>query len=434
MLFYYYRGTWIFQLCIIQQLNNSTNFDLNSYYKLTTRVVLLFIFILTSFIPCFANFKAFVRTQAGSTLAHERFKNHVLIRNAEDDGYLIMAAVVKSNGTKEYWGIRLISVSNEGDSTDWSYDYGLVQTGTFPLSTTPFSVIPNKDTSGYIICGAWQDYNNTSLRHEGIQQPFYLEVDKYGAVVKSHRGYIDNGTMGFVPLSIAKSEVGYFVAGVQSDDFECISCGRKSGRVAKLDSNFKEYASITLTSNYTISPSTPPMLGHSSYFDALSKIKSIPGTHDYIVSGSLTENIVDDPVCNLYGEAGISSGYIARMDSSLGLVWERQFSINPGTSVVHSTIPDFVLDSDVDSIWFPVQWIYDDAAGVPLHLMSLTLSSGAGSTSMIYDNHPNGEMISSPDPHLTHPHPLTTTQGVSSWCPFLPTTQPLLAFAEWLES
>lgn len=359
-------------------------------FELTKRVTILLVVLISVVTPSLANFRAFVRTHAGSTLAHERFKNHVLIRNAEDDGYLIMAAVVKSNGTKEYWNIRLISVSHEGDSTDWSYDYGLLQTGTFPLSTTPFAVIPNKDTSGYVICGGWQDHNNLSLRHEGIQQPFYMEIDKYGNVLKSHRGSIDNGTMGFVPLSIEHSESGYFVAGVKSDDFECVSCGRKSGRVAKIDSNFKEYACMAVTSNYTITPSTPPMPGNSSYFDALSKIKRIPGSDDYIISGSITYNISDSTTCGWYGEAGISSGYIARIDSSLSLIWENTFDQNGSLNPDHSTIPDFAIDTSTSSIYYPNQF-FGHQTGNPLvlHLNVCSISTGTTSHTYLYENHPN---------------------------------------------
>ncbi|MCB9245201.1 MAG: hypothetical protein H6606_02120 [Flavobacteriales bacterium] len=78
-----------------------------------------------------AHFKAYVRTQNGATIATELFKNFVVIQNTNNDGFILMSAVVKSNGTREYWQIRLIATDLQGNIQNWSYDYGLLE-ATFP--------------------------------------------------------------------------------------------------------------------------------------------------------------------------------------------------------------------------------------------------------------------------------------------------------------
>ncbi|MCB9245195.1 MAG: hypothetical protein H6606_02090 [Flavobacteriales bacterium] len=323
-----------------------------------------------------AHFKAYVRTQNGATIATELFKNFVVIQNTNNDGFILMSAVVKSNGTREYWQIRLIATDLQGNIQNWSYDYGLLE-ATFPISTTPFAITTNLNNTGYVICGAWQPSTNTSLRHEGLQHPFYMEIDTLGNVTKTHRGTINNGTMGFVPLSICKGVNEYLVAGVQSDDFECVSCGRKMGRVAKLDTSFAETSCMTLSSNYTIVPTVPPLHGSDSYFDALGKIKKVPGVNQFIISGSVTENISDDPTCTAYGSVGISAGYIARIDSALNIVWEKKFKQNTNFPD-HYTVPDFAIDSEEGSVYLAVQWIFDQSSnGIPLHFVSLEASSGS---------------------------------------------------------
>ncbi|MCB9245197.1 MAG: T9SS type A sorting domain-containing protein [Flavobacteriales bacterium] len=331
-----------------------------------------------------AHFKAYVRTQNGATIATELFKNFVVIQNTNNDGFILMSAVVKSNGTREYWQIRLIATDLQGNIQNWSYDYGLLE-ATFPISTTPFAITTNLNNTGYVICGAWQPSTNTSLRHEGLQHPFYMEIDTLGNVTKTHRGTINNGTMGFVPLSICKGVNEYLVAGVQSDDFECVSCGRKMGRVAKLDTSFAETSCMTLSSNYTIVPTVPPLHGSDSYFDALGKIKKVPGVNQFIISGSVTENISDDPTCTAYGSVGISAGYIARIDSALNIVWEKKFKQN-STSPIHFTVPDFAIDTATENIYLAVQWIIDDAAnGIPLHFARINSSNGAIQKESFFD-------------------------------------------------
>ncbi|MCB9245206.1 MAG: hypothetical protein H6606_02145 [Flavobacteriales bacterium] len=323
-----------------------------------------------------AHFKAYVRTQNGATIATELFKNFVVIQNTNNDGFILMSAVVKSNGTREYWQIRLIATDLQGNIQNWSYDYGLLE-ATFPISTTPFAITTNLNNTGYVICGAWQPSTNTSLRHEGLQHPFYMEIDTLGNVTKTHRGTINNGTMGFVPLSICTGVDEYLVAGVQSDDFECVSCGRKMGRVAKLDTSFAETSCMTLSSNYTIVPTVPPLHGSDSYFDALGKIKKVPGVNQFIISGSVTENISDDPMCTAYGSVGISAGYIARIDSALNIVWEKKFKQNSSGNPEHFTVPDFAIDTAEMKVYAAVNWVTSLIGGpLPVNLAEMNLSNG----------------------------------------------------------
>ncbi|MCB9245202.1 MAG: hypothetical protein H6606_02125 [Flavobacteriales bacterium] len=268
-----------------------------------------------------------------------------------------------------------------------------------PISTTPFAITTNLNNTGYVICGAWQPSTNTSLRHEGLQHPFYMEIDTLGNVTKTHRGTINNGTMGFVPLSICKGVNEYLVAGVQSDDFECVSCGRKMGRVAKLDTSFAETSCMTLSSNYTIVPTVPPLHGSDSYFDALGKIKKVPGVNQFIISGSVTENISDSIPCLANGAVGISAGYIARIDSALNVVWEKKFKKNNGGIPEHFTVPDFAIDTSQSTVFAATNWITSIGGGAhPVHLSEIDLSNG----NIISELYPDGSHL--PSTYVTNIH------------------------------
>ncbi|MCB9246782.1 MAG: hypothetical protein H6606_10180 [Flavobacteriales bacterium] len=298
-----------------------------------------------------------VQVVSGSTVAPDLGKNHFVIPSNGGSGEIWVHAILRDTTVlsvkREYWAVRVLETGSAG--LGWSFDYKLYD-GEQQISAAPFAITPNFDSSGYVIAGAWQQATDTGIRHEGIQSPFYLEIDNDGYVIRYSRRVLGNGSTGFVPLSIcqgeqegeALTEKYYITVGVQSADFACISCSEKKGRIARIDGNLDEVAARTLKTTFTINPLSV-QLGNQSRFDALCKVKKVPGEEEqYLVSGSITGDIgAHDPSLNLAGEAGISNAYIAKIGGDLTVIWDKAFSYTTDGSYqkpVHSSCVDFVCD------------------------------------------------------------------------------------------
>lgn len=310
-------------------------------------LVVLVVLMMVSSVNALCDHKIYVEVSSGTSIGENWDKNHVLIRNLDDDGYIMMVAIHKTNGTGDHWAVRLTETTDAGVEV-WSFDYELLEAGTEELSATPFAIIHNLDNDGYVIAGAWENWGSSSLTHANQLSPFYLEVDGSGGVVEIKRHKVEGGNKGYVPLSICKGVDEYLTVGVKSTDYECISCARKIARLSKLDASLEETAARDLFNNYTITTTTPFV---ESYFDALCKIKKVPGQNEYIISGSLTENIVANTAtsCGIYQKAGCSVAYIAKINSSLQIQWDKQFTDygnqTPAAEPIHTTCPDFTFDS-----------------------------------------------------------------------------------------
>lgn len=301
-----------------------------------------------------ANHDIYVRVSGSSTVDESYYKNHLTIRNLDDDGYLLVNAAFRNTGVGDHWLIEASEVDNNG-AIQWSFEYELLEANNDELSVVPFCVIPNLSNDGYVISAGWEDAGSSSFRHDGTVSPFYLEIDDVGNVLNSQRHTVEGGSSGFAPLSICAGVNEYIVVGVRSTNYACIECGGgKAGRIAKLSYNLTEKVAVDLNSTFTITPPTPTIDGDSSIFNALSTVKKIPGLNAFIITGSLTSNFVDpsETSATYYGNAGISTGYIARIASDLTVDWEKTFTDYSGagaydTDPINSTCSDVFIDPSV---------------------------------------------------------------------------------------
>ena len=337
----------------------------------------------------------YVKTVSGSTILPDAGKNHVLIRNNDDDGYIMMIAILKDNGSgRNYWTTRIIETDDNG-SVNWSKDYELLTAETFETSACPFAITPNHNGDGYIIAGAWQNYTEDNIVHEGIQSPFYIEIDNIGSVNQVQRQDLDDGNIGFVPLSIClgnASNVDYMLVGVMSIDFASISSGAKEGRIARINSSLEETDSKIIKSGFVIDPNST-FDGHLSYFDAMCKIKHIPDQDDeYIISGSVTGDIAEEcPTCSIYEGAGMSKAYIARIDDNLDIVWDKEWAFfsSSAEALVHASCPDFSFDPEdgQDNVLHGIiNWIMsEDGNAASGYYFELDLTNGSVSSFDVID-------------------------------------------------
>ena len=344
--------------------------------------LLAFLFISAPF-EAKSDHKTYVKIVSGSpvsTVSTDWGKNNILLRSNEDAGYILVSALHKdttSPSTRDYWAIRVIKVGDNGD-LGWLFDYTLYESDdndADALCAAPFAICPNIDGSGYVIAGSWQPASNTSLIHYGSQGSFYLEISNSGAVIRIRRHVI---TPGYVPLSICVGETGesyedgqYVSVGVMSGDYKCISCSDKVGRIVRLDYDFDEIDAKTMNANFTVNPSSTEK-GSDSRFDALCKIRKIPNIEEeaYIISGAITGAFsADESSYNLYEYAGISQGYIARIDDNLDVVWDKTYArytdATPEYNHHQFSCPDFAFDPDDEDVVHGVMNLIYEPTGNP---------------------------------------------------------------------
>jgi len=278
-----------------------------------------------------------------STLVDDFTKNHIIIKNNSGNGFLTCDAAYKNPTSGNYWVIRLTS-TDANLNVLWSKEINLLTNHNH--STTPFAISSNKTGNGYVVTGIWDPKQPSlaDIAHDGVQCPFYIETDNSGTVINSSMAYQPALTQGYTPLSIAPYGNGYISVGVWSNTMKHISgVAPTSGYISILDQNFVETQKRIFTG---ISLSSPPAphTPQTQRFDALNKIKPIPASlgGGFIVSGTVTGNLMQTapPAFNL--TAGSCDGYIARLDNNLNIVWEKTMHDNNGAN--NYNIMDFAID------------------------------------------------------------------------------------------
>ena len=289
-------------------------------------------------------------------------KNHLIIRNVTDDGYLQCMAGLTYINNMQMWCIRLIEIDDDLN-VRWTKDINLEESTQVPISTTPFAICKSFDNNEYIITGIVDNRIDTSFKinHKDslTQRAFFLSLDVLGTVQLSKISVpiLPNDFFRFAPMSIAPrhNNQGYIAVGFVHTDFYYAQ-GTNLGYISIMDNNFNETDGKVVASWYTLS--LHPTGNETQGFDALLKVKPIPNTDDYIICGSMTEELFKkgknsgifytnlwDNFPTFSGAAGSTQGYISRINDNLSIMpmWELTTA---KSSNRHCNIIDFVIDDE----------------------------------------------------------------------------------------
>lgn len=302
-------------------------------------------------------------------------KNHQIIRNNTDDGFLqVMAGLTDVSGTMK-WHIRLIAIDN-GHNLLWSKELVVQESVGVTISTVPFSICQNLNNDGFVIAGIVDNRlgSNLKLNHEGggTQRPFFMEIDDFGNVTQLKVGdFISpmNSVYSFVPFTICKrgNNQGYMAAGLMTTDVSVLNASHR-GYISKLDAAFDEIDGTIMTSTQGIN--AHPIVNKPERFDLITKIKPVPNEEDnYIICGAITENLFessmfkhlsgsqflfyargwDNPPSYEYA-AGSSQGYIAKISENFALapIWENKIMEETNH---HCNFVDFTFDEHENTIY-----------------------------------------------------------------------------------
>lgn len=297
-------------------------------------------------------------------------KNHMIVRNITDDGYLQCMAGLTYINNIQMWCIRLIEVDNDL-RIRWSKDINIEESDTVTISTTPFAICKSYDNSKYVITGIVDNRIDTSLkldhRDSLTQRAFFTEIDTFGNVLlaKVTEPIPPNNFFRFNPLSITPrhNNNGYIAVGFLHTDFYYTQ-SQNQAYISLLDNSFDEIQGKIVSSGVSISPH--PTGNETQRFDAFLKVKPIPNTDEYIICGSMTEDLFktakdsgvfysnnwDDPP-SFSDAAGSTQGYMSRINDNLNIapMWEMKTSLNSNR---HLNLVDFVIDNEDENILYAV--------------------------------------------------------------------------------